>query len=330
MSTSLRRVSPRYAYLGPVGTFTESALHRVAGPPPEGAGSADSTDRVAFASVDAALDAVRTGACEIAVVPIENSVEGGVTATLDALAAGPADTALVIVGEVLVPVTFVLAARAGTALADVTRVASHPHALAQCRTWLATHLPRAATATSLSTSAAAQALAEGAGAHDAALCAAAAADAFGLAVLATGVADRAGAVTRFVLVSRPGPVPAPTGADKTTVVVQLSQDRAGALLDLLEQFATRGVNMTRIESRPVGSALGQYSFSIDCEGHVADPRVGEALMGLRRVTADLRFLGSYPRADGGRTTAQAGTADADFTDARAWLDAVLAGGPRRP
>ncbi len=305
----------RYAYLGPVGTFTEAALARATGGAP--------AEREAFASVDAALEAVRTGRCDVAVVPIENSVEGGVTATLDALAAGEP---LLVVGEVLVPVAFVLAARPGTALADVTRVASHPHALAQCRGWLAEHLPGAAAVPSLSTSAAAQALAEGVATHDAALCAQAAATAFGLEVLAEGVADRATAVTRFVLVSRPGAVPAPTGADKTTVVAYLRQDRAGALLELLEQFATRGVNLSRIESRPVGTALGLYCFSIDCEGHAADPRVGEALTGLRRVTADLRFLGSYPRADGVVPEAAPGTADADFTEARTWLQGLL-GGP---
>jgi prephenate dehydratase len=311
-------VSLRYAYLGPVGTFTEVALRLVAG---------DDADGVALPSVDAALDAVRAGACDVAVVPIENSVEGGVTATLDALAAGEP---LLVVGEVLVPVAFVLAARPGTALGDITRVGSHPHALAQCRGWLAAHLPGATTVPALSTSAAAQGLAAGVAGYDAVLCADAAARAFGLAVLAEGVADRATAVTRFVLVARPGSpgaVPAPTGADKTTVVAYLRRDHAGALLELLEQFATRGVNLSRIESRPVGTELGLYCFSIDCEGHVADPRVGEALTGLRRVTADLRFLGSYPRADGVRPQVAPGTADRDFTEAREWLARVAGGRP---
>ncbi len=281
----------RVAFLGPAGTFTQMAASRAPG--------AEGAELVACGSVDAALASVRAGDADLAVVPIENSVEGGVTSTLDALAAG---RPLSIRAEVLVAVAFVLAARPGTALADVRRVGSHPHALAQCRGWVAAHLPGAVTVPALSTAAAAQALAagvpDGAAPFDAALCARPAAEAAGLVVLADDVADNAGAVTRFVAVSRPAPPPAPTGTDKTTVVAHLAQDRSGALLELLEQFATRGVNLTRIESRPIGTALGRYSFSMDCEGHVADPRVGEALMGLHRVCPQVRYLGSYPRADG--------------------------------
>jgi len=304
----------RLAFLGPEGTFTEAALRRLPG-------SADAV-RLPFTSVDAALDAVRTGGVDAAVVPIENSVEGGVSATLDALAGG---APLVVVGEVLVPVAFVLAARPGAALGGVTRVGSHPHALAQCRGWLSAHLPAARTVPALSTAAAAQALTAGDAPYDAVLCAEVAARTWGLDVLAEDVADNATAVTRFVVVARPGLVPEPTGADKTTLAASLAQDRAGALLELLEQFAARGVNLTRIESRPVGTELGRYSFSIDCEGHLSDPRVGEALMGLRRVCASVRFLGSYPRADGAAPSSPPGTSDADFTAAREWLSRMRAG-----
>ena len=118
-----------------------------------------------------------------------------------------------------------------------------------------------------------------------------------------------------MLVSRPGP-PAPrTGADKTSLVAFMREDHPGALLEILEQLASRGVNMTRIESRPTGAALGNYCFSIDCEGHIDDARVGEALMGLRRVCADVRFLGSYERHDGMAPTIRPGTSDAEFNDA---------------
>lgn len=304
-----------YAYLGPAGTFTEQALDQLLGRDATGAGA---DDRTPCPSVGAALGAVRAGEVAVAVVPIENSVEGGVSATLDALATGDR---LVIVGEVLVPVVFVLAARPGTALDRVRVVGSHPHALAQCRAWLAEHLPGATTTETTSTAAAAAALAPGGAApeHDAALCAAPAAAAAGLEVLASSAADRPGAVTRFVAVARPGATPAPSGADKTTVVAYQRHDTAGSLLSLLEQFAARGVNLCRIDSRPIGTALGSYCFSIDCEGHVDDPRVGEALAGLRRVTADLRFLGSYPRADGVAASVPEGTADADFTSAARWL-----------
>ncbi|PWJ55707.1 prephenate dehydratase [Quadrisphaera granulorum] len=305
--------SRRVVYLGPAGTFTETAVGRAPGT----AGA----ERVPVASVDAALAAVRDGEADLAVVPIENSVEGGVTSTLDALGAG---RPLSIRAEVLVPVAFVLAVRPGTTMRDILRVGSHPHALAQCRGWVAQNLPQAVTVPALSTAAAAQVLAgEGEAPYDAALCAEPAAVAAGLDVLARDVADNAGAVTRFVVVSRPAAPPAPTGSDKTTVVAALAEDRSGALLELLEQFATRGINLTRIESRPVGTALGRYTFSIDCEGHVADPRVGEALMGLHRVCPQVRYLGSYPRADGLAPVPPPGTSDDDFTAARSWLSQLL-------
>ena len=140
-------------------------------------------------------------------------------------------------------------------------------------------------------------------------------------MLAAEVHDVPDAVTRFVVVSRPGPVPAATGADRTSLVAFLREDHPGALMEMLTEFAVRGINLTRIESRPTGDGLGKYCFSIDCEGHLDDARVGEALMGLRRVCADVRFLGSYPRRDGGRTQVRRGTSDAEFAQAAAWLGA---------
>ena len=144
-------------------------------------------------------------------------------------------------------------------------------------------------------------------------------------MLAHDIGDNPGAVTRFVLVSRPGPPPPRTGADRTTVVAYIAEDHPGALLEVLTEYAVRGVNLTRIESRPTGDGLGRYCFTIDCEGHVADARVGEALVGLRRVCADVRFLGSYPRADGEPATVRRGTSDADFADAAAWLARIRTG-----
>jgi prephenate dehydratase len=304
-----------YAYLGPQGTFTEAALRQVI--------DVTSDENVVhpMATVDAVLAALRVGEVDAAMVPIENSVEGGVAATLDALANG---SPLRVVREVLVPITFVLAARPGTRLADVRRVSSHPHAWAQCRGWVAANLPDARYLPALSTAGAAEVLAtdapaDGQAASDAALCSPLAAERFGLEVLADDVGDHSTAVTRFVLVSRPGPLSEPTGNDKSTVVVFQRDDRPGGLLELLEQFSTRGVNLSRIESRPTGDALGQYCFSIDCEGHVAEARVAEALMGLHRTCSEVRFLGSYPRADGGATIISAATSDQAFDDARAWL-----------
>jgi prephenate dehydratase len=316
---------PRYAYLGPAGTFTEVALRQVASP--------DDADYLPQADVVTAIEAVRSGEADHAVVAIESTIEGGVTATLDALAVG---SALVLQREVLVPVGFTLVGRPGVALADVRRVAAHPHAWVQCRRWLAAHVPggvhvAAASNTAPAAQLAGVAAALGAGAEvddlafDAALVPPAAVDHYGLTVVAEGVADNPHAVTRFVVVGRPGEVPAPTGADKTTLVVHLPSNEAGALLTMLEQFAARGVNLSRIESRPIGDSLGRYSFSIDAEGHIAEERMGEAFMGLHRVCPQVRFLGSYPRADGQAADVHLGTADGDFRTARDWLRAVRGG-----
>jgi prephenate dehydratase len=154
---------------------------------------------------------------------------------------------------------------------------------------------------------------------DAAISAPLAGEHYRLATLASGIGDNPDAITRFVLVSRPGPPPPPTGRDKTSIVAFMREDHPGALMEILEQLAMRGVNLSRIESRPTGKALGRYCFSIDCEGHVGDARVGEALMGLRRVCADVRFLGSYERHDGVAPDIRIGTSDREFHDAAAWL-----------
>ncbi len=297
----------RYGYLGPAGTFTEAALRAIS--------TEAGDEHVAFPSVGAALAGVRAGDVDGAIVPMENSIEGSVNATLDEMAAGQP---LVIAREVVLPVAFALLARPGTALAAVRRVTTHPHAEAQCRAWLAATLPGVRVVPAASTAAAAQTVADAASGFDAAIAAPLAAQHYGLDVLADGIQD-ADAHTRFVLLVPPGRPPAPTGADKTTLVAFMKQDRTGALLEILEQFATRGVNLTRIESRPVGAGLGNYCFSIDCEGHVADARVGEALMGLHRVCADVRFLGSYARADQQAPIMAESTSNDDFAEAADWL-----------
>ena len=301
-------MTTRYGYLGPQGTFTAMALNAWE--------ASHDGEHTAYGSVDAALTALRAGQIDAAMVPIENSVEGGVSATLDALATGDP---LVVIGEVLVPVTFVLAAPAGMPLASIRAVGTHSHAWAQVRGWMDRNLPNATYVPTLSTAAAAEGLAAGPQPYDAAVCAPIAATMHGLDVLASGIGDMAAAVTRFVLVSRPTALPAPTGADKTTVVLFQRDDHAGGLLELLEQFAVRGINMTRLESRPTKDEMGSYCFSIDLEGHLMDERIGEALMGLRRICAEVRFLGSYPRADRQRASIAALTTDEDFVAARDWL-----------
>jgi prephenate dehydratase len=304
----------RCAYLGPDGTFTQAALRALPG-------TAD-VEEVGYPTVPDALDAVRRGEVDAAVVPMENSVEGSVNATLDELVAG---APLVITAEVVLPVSFDLLARPGTRLADVTRVLTHPHAEAQTRRWLHANLPAATVLPAGSTALAASVVADPTSGYDAAVANPLAGPTYGLVALASGIHDT-DAHTRFVLVTTPGrPLP-PSGADKTTLTVYMREDRTGALLEILEQFATRGVNLTRIESRPTREELGRYCFSIDCEGHVLDARVGEALMGLHRVCADVAFHGSYARADGAAPLVAPGTSDADFGEAERWL-ARLRGTP---
>jgi prephenate dehydratase len=302
----------RFAYLGPEGTFAEQALLTL---PAAGRGS-----RTPARSVPEALDAVRAGEADAALVPAENSIGGAVGVTLDEMVAG---SPLVITREVVLPVEFVLAARPGVTLPGVRSVAAHPQAATQCRGWLRDNLKDAVVVDVLSNGAAAGDAA--AGRHDAAICAPIGAKRHRLTVLADKIADHGDAVTRFVLVSRPGPPPDPTGDDITSVAVYIAHDRVGALLAVLMELAVRGVNLTRIESRPTGEALGRYVFFIECTGHVAEDRVGEALRGLRRICADVRFLGSYPRhrgpgAGGDRPIpAPAGLSDVDYADAAAWL-----------
>ncbi|MDT0202932.1 prephenate dehydratase [Nocardioides sp. AE5] len=308
----------RYAYLGPEGTFTEQAARALAagGPATGGSATGPAATLEPVTTVTVALDRVRSGDADGAVVPIENSVEGSVPVTLDELATG---RELIITAEVTVPIEFSLLARPGTAIEDIRVVGTHPHGAAQTRKWVAAHLPGATVVHTNSTAAAAAGLADHSATWDAAITAPLAADHYRLATLATGVADNAGAETRFVLVTRPDAPPAPTGADKSSLVAFIEHDRPGLLLELLEEFALRGVNLSRIESRPTGAGLGHYCFSIDCEGHIAEARVGEALMGLHRMCDDVRFLGSYPRADGVRPEVEKGTGDADFAEAEAWL-----------
>ncbi|RMB61249.1 prephenate dehydratase [Tessaracoccus antarcticus] len=292
-------------YFGPAGTFTHQALLSVS-----------DEEAVALPSVAQALDAVRSGQIDGAVVPIENSVEGGVSATLDELIAGDP---LVIVGEIVIPVTFGLYTRPGTRLEDVRHVLTHGHALAQVRQWLSRELPEALVTAAGSTAGAALEVADPGSRHDAAVCARVAGKIYGLDEVAYGIEDNPGAVTRFVMVGRPGPVPSRTGRDKTTLVAYMHEDRSGALLEILEQFAVRGVNLTRIESRPTKTFLGSYCFAIDAEGHLHDRRVTEALLGLHRICRDVIFLGSYARADKQPPDVPMGFSDADFHSATQWL-----------
>lgn len=301
------------AFLGPEGTFAHAALLALP--------AAQEAALLPTADVTLAIDAVRAGVADGALVPLENSVEGAVPATLDELANG---APLIIAEETYLHVAFELMARPGTAPADIRTVATHPHAEAQARGWLHRNLPGAQVALVASTAAAAQSVA--AGDYDAAVGAAVAGELYKLVTVAHDIADNRGAVTRFVLLTRPvAPGPA-TGNDRTTLVAYLREDHSGALLEILTEFAARAVNLTRIESRPTKGGIGQYCFSIDCEGHIADARVGDAIAALHRVCGDVRYLGSYPRRDGAQGPIPQGRTDADFADARVWLRRVRESG----
>jgi prephenate dehydratase len=297
------------AFLGPEGTFAHAALR--------GLSVAAESSLRPMASVTVAIDAVRAGEADAALVPLENSVEGAVPATLDELANG---APLIIAEETYLQVSFDLMVRPGTELADVKTVATHAHAEAQVRRWLLETVPNAEVVLVGSTAGGAQAVATGE--YDAAIGAAVAGELYGLVPLAQDIADNPGAVTRFVLLTRPGPPPAPTGNDRTTLVAYLREDHSGALLEILTEFAARAVNLTRIESRPTKGRIGQYCFSVDCEGHIAEERVGDAIAALHRICADVRYLGSYPRRDGTQGEVPTGRRDPDFADAREWLRRV--------
>jgi prephenate dehydratase len=304
-----------YSYLGPAGTFTEAALRQVP--------AAHGKTWRPVNNVGEALDDVAQGRSVAAMIAIENSIEGGVSATQDALASIPN---LRIVGEYLVPVNFVLVARRGTTLADVRVVNAHPVAYAQTHRWLDKHLPSHGHLPATSNVAAAASLLES-DLADAAVAPPGITDHHDLEVLAEGIGDNPNAVTRFVLVGRTSRLPEPTGADKTSIIAELPDDTAGRLLEMLEQFATRGVNMSLIESRPIGDALGRYRFVIDLDGHIRDERVADALLGLRRFSPNVIFLGSYPRADKQHITVTQRYGNDVFVEARDWLRGILAGEP---
>jgi len=295
----------RWAYLGPEGTFTEQAamslVRRF-----ELAESGGAVTLEPIAAVSGALAALRAGAADAACVAMESSVEGAVPVTQDELTHGEP---LLITAEAYLPITFDLLVRPGTELAAIRTVGAHPHGHAQIRDWLAATLPAAVAVVSASNAAAAAAVA--AGELDAAAAAPVAGPRYGLVSLATDIGHVRDAVTRFVLLRRPGPPPLPTGNDRTSLVLSVG-NHPGSLLAVLTEFAARGINLTRLESRPTRSKMGEYVFLVDADGHVTEPAMADVLAALRRRSALLRWLGSYPRAAGTNVPA------ADFATAEAY------------
>ena len=284
----------RYAYLGPEGTFTEAALAQFE--PAALPGGAALREHPGHAGRRAGRGGRARDRADR-----ELGGRGGHRHPRRARRRAR----LAIRAELLLPVTFALLAQAGHG-AGGRQDGRRPPAGAAAVPALAGAAParRASGGPRSSNAEAARQAADGQ--IDAALAGAFAAELYGLAVLAGEVNDGAGRGHPVRGGQPPGPLPAATGADRTSLVAFLREDHPGALMELLTEFAVRGINLTRIESRPTGDGLGKYCFSIDCEGHLDDARVGEALMGLRRVCADVRFLGSYPRRDGGRAQVRPG------------------------
>lgn len=299
----------RVGFLGPEGTFTEQAL--LTQPDLlEG-------ELVPLASIPDVLAAAAAGDVDYGFVAIENAIEGSVNVTLDTLAF---ETDLLIEREVVIAVHLNLLARPGVALSDIKTVMSFPHATAQCRGFLSRELPGVNAQATNSTADAARLLAEEGDEHTAAIGTARAAEVYGLEVLASGIEDHPENATRFVVVAREG-IPPRTGHDKTSIVVFQRADAPGSLLAILQEFAARNINLTKLESRPTKTSLGDYCFLIDLEGHIDDELVADALRALKSKQAAVKFLGSYPAAgaDGPDVRREA---DESWRRADEWIQAL--------
>ena len=274
----------RIAYLGPAGTFTEDALGEAV---PDGGFEALRTP-----TIHDAIVAVERGEADQALVPIENSLEGSVRPTLDALAFEV--SAVTIVGEHDYRVRVHLIAREGVRAEQVEAVLSHPQPLAQCRRFLRETFPEVELRSVSSTAAAVRMVSESSRPW-AALGARAAAALYGCELLREGVEDSDDNVTRFVWIAPAGTEPSGEGPWKTSLVFsEVGADHPGALVDCLAEFSSRGINLTRIESRPMRQGLGRYMFFCDLEGRDSDDVVSEAIAALRTKAASVRILGSYP------------------------------------
>jgi len=271
----------RYAFLGPAGTFTEEALLSL---------GIDGVEPVACVSIEEVFEAVERGQADAGIVPIENSVEGSVNATLDALAF---DTQLEIQSELVLDIHHALITAPGADLGSVRTVVSHPQATGQCRRWLTRNLPGRSVVAANSTAEAVQrAVTEP---TVAAVGTRLAAQLYGGEVREPAIEDYAGNQTRFVVIGRG--LRERTGDDKTSLALFLKADKAGALLMILSEFAYAEISLTKIQSRPTKRQLGDYMFFVDFHGHIEDSHVRTALDCLRLKLREVKVLGSYPRAE---------------------------------
>lgn len=269
--------APRVAYLGPPGTNSEVATLR----------AYPSAEHVPLATIWAAFRAVREGTADLAVVPMENSLQGTITDTVDELIR---DETLAVCGEIVLPIVHCLMAAPGVETTQIEVIYSHPQSLGQCRRYLESRFPDARTEAALSNSEAVAIAMRSPG--SAAIGPERAAEIYGANVLERGIEDSRVNKTRFVTVGREGAPP--TGRDKTSVAFAVAHDRPGTLVSVLHEFSDRQINMTKIESRPSGEQLGVYIFLIDVEGHRDDPLVEQALAAVREQSDYFRILGSYP------------------------------------
>ena len=300
----------RIGFFGPFGTFTEQALLTQA--------DLASAELVPYRSVPDVLDAVSRGDVNAGFVPIENSIEGTVNFTQDALIF---DYELLIQREVVLDIEHCLLAPTGTSVADISTVLSIPVATAQCSAWLRTTLPNAEVHAANSTADAARVVGERSSAGEKGLAALAPANAaalYGLTVVAKNIADHAGNQTRFVLVAREG-IPAVTGHDKTGIVVFQRADEPGSLISILQEFAARRINLSLLQSRPTkAGGLGDYCFIMYADGHVGDELMADVLRDLHTKQGGVKFLGSYPAAGEQAHTARE-HADARWQQADDWV-----------
>ncbi len=281
-------MSLRLGYLGPEGTFSEEAARTAA--------DASDAELVGLATVRDTILAVHDGSVDRAIVPIENSLEGPVGVTLDTLA--DADNDVAVVGELVLVVSQQLLAGAPRELESIERVLSHPQAISQCARFLRERVPQAAVAHASSTAEATR-IVVSQDAPWAAIGTRRAAELYGATVLAEAVEDEPGNATRFVWLARraAAQVPADGAPAKTSLSFWGSgDDSPGWLVRCLSEFAFRGVNLTKIESRPMRLRLGHYRFFVDCEGSTSAAAVAEAVNGLRKHCEQVRILGSYPAA----------------------------------
>jgi prephenate dehydratase len=296
----------RIGFLGPFGTFTEQALMSQA--------DLAAGDLVPYRTMPDVLDAVESGEVAYGFVAIENSIEGMVNLTQDELVF---NHSLLIQREVVLDIEHCLLAQSGTTLADVKVVLSIPVATAQCHAYLREHVGSAEVRATNSTADGARLVAE-MGAGVAAVAPRAAARVFGLEVIAADIADHPGNQTRFVLVGRAG-IPAPTGHDRTGLVVYQRADEPGSLISILQEFAARRINLSNLQSRPTkGGGLGDYCFIIYADGHVADELLADAMRSLHSKQGRVKFLGSYPAA-GEHAHEAREHADARWREADDWI-----------